>query len=63
MEYKIRTLREEIGMSQEKLSEKSGVSRATVHMIETGKASDVKIETLSKIANALGHPISDLFLI
>ena len=62
MQYKIKELREKARLSQTALAEKSGVSRATISIIESGKASDIKIETLSRIAGALGGNISYLFL-
>lgn len=62
MQYRIRELRDDARLSQAELAEKSGVSRATISIVESGKASDIKIETLSKIARALGRNISELFL-
>ena len=50
---KIKQTRESLKMSQEELSEKSGVSRATISKIENGLTEVVKLETLSKLANAL----------
>lgn len=61
MEFRLREVREEIGMSQEELSAKSGVSRTTISFIETGRTDCVKTDTLTKLADALGRKVSDLF--
>lgn len=42
------------------LARKSGVSRQTISGIYNNSAQNVKIETLCKIANALGIKIEDL---
>ena len=53
--------REELGWSQEKLSEESEVSRTTISDIETGKKVVVTNITLEKLANALGKKVTDIF--
>ncbi|MCW6653670.1 helix-turn-helix domain-containing protein [Aerococcaceae bacterium NML210727] len=58
---KIKQTRESLKMSQEELSEKSGVSRATISKIENGLTEVVKLETLSKLANALKKDIKYFF--
>ena len=63
MVYNIKAVREEEGMSQEELSKKAGVSRSIISGLESGRASVTTTETLCKIADALGRPISDIFLI
>jgi len=60
--YKIRELREARKMSQEKLAETSGVSRATISGLETGANEITTTETLRKIAMALGVSVKDIFL-
>ena len=57
----LREYRESLGMSQEKLSEISTVSRTTISDIETGKKVVVTNVTLEKLANALGKKITDIF--
>ena len=60
MAFRIREVRESLGVSQEELAEKSGVSRATLWRLEMlGK--DAKVNTLNKIARALGVKVTDLF--
>ena len=49
------------GMSQDALSKKSGVSRATIARLESGEDFDVMASTLLKIANALGTTVDKLF--
>lgn len=63
MENKLKELREAKGMSQEELSKESGVARTIISYIETKKDVDVKLSTLSCLANALGERVSDIFLI
>lgn len=56
---KIAEIRKEKGLSQEQLSEMSGVSRVTIARLETG-CSSPKLPTLKAIADALGVSIDDL---
>ena len=46
----------------EQLSEKSGVSRATISALENGKAEITTTDTLLKLAKALNRRVSDIFL-
>ena len=62
MPYKVRDRRRELGMSQEELAEKSGVSRATISRLESGELLMVKTGTLIKLAEALECKVSDIFL-
>ena len=62
MEYKIRECREKAGLSQEQLSEKSGVSRAIISGLESGSIAVTTTKTLSKLAEAMGVKVSDIFL-
>lgn len=57
---KIRKLREEKGLSQEKLVAKGDLSRYTLYLIETGKTDNPSIKILNKIAIALGTTIEEL---
>lgn len=61
MQMRLREAREKIGMTQEELAQKSGVSRTTISMLENGRASCVKTVTLTKLADTLGQRVSDLF--
>lgn len=62
MGYKIREVRESIGMSQTELSEKSGISRGTISALENGTARTTTTKTLLCIANALGTTVDRIFL-
>jgi transcriptional regulator with XRE-family HTH domain len=55
----IRQCRENLGMSQNRLSQKSRVGQSSIHYIESEKNSPT-IDTLKKIAKALGVLPSEL---
>jgi len=55
----IRRTRCKLGITQETLSKKVGVGRSLISKIETGE-SDGSLQTLKKIATALGVTINDL---
>jgi transcriptional regulator with XRE-family HTH domain len=55
----ISQLRMERGMSQEVLSGLAGIARSHLAMIETGRK-NANVDTLWRIANALGMPLSEL---
>ena len=62
MVFRIREIRESKGVSQLELSEKSGVTRATLWRLESGENCEATTVTLTKIANALDVSVADLFL-
>lgn len=57
---KVERIKREI--SQETLSEISGVSRATISRIEKGNINSTKLGVLIKIADALDTNVIELFL-
>jgi len=61
MQYKIREYRKELKMSQLDLSRKSRVSRSIISGLENGTVTVTTTDTLSKIAEALGKKVSDIF--
>lgn len=61
MGYHIKELREAVGMTQEELASKSGVSRVTISALETKKECNTTSKTLRKIAEALGVTVDRLF--
>ena len=61
MGYKIKEIREEIGMTQAELSTKSGVSRTIINGLETGRTTTTTTDTLKKIAAALDKKVSEIF--
>ena len=60
---RLKEMRVERGMSQEELSEKSGISRATISKIENDEKAAVNTKTIFKLADVLGVKPSDLFLL
>ena len=61
MGYKIKEVREKQGITQEELANKSGVSRAIIASLENDDNASTTTKTLSKIAQALGVPVSHIF--
>ena len=56
----IKKYRTELGISQDKLSKLAGITLHTITKIESGATPDPRIETVKKIADALGVSIDDL---
>jgi len=56
----IKKYRNKLGVSQDKLSKLANVTLHTLTKIESGATSDPRIETVNKIANALGVKLDDL---
>jgi DNA-binding XRE family transcriptional regulator len=61
MGYRIKERREELRMSQEELSKKSGVNRTTISALETGKTDQVLTGTLIALAKALDTTVDKIF--
>lgn len=61
MKNRLRALREQIGVTQEELSRKSGVSRPTISAIESNQEYITTNITLEKIARAIDFKVSDIF--
>ncbi|MDZ7785717.1 MAG: helix-turn-helix transcriptional regulator [Candidatus Saccharibacteria bacterium] len=57
---KIKQLREDLGLSREKLARLADVSNNTLINIESGKQQNPTIETMKKIAKALNVSIEEL---
>ena len=51
---RLRQLREQRGFSLAKVARLSGMTRQAVHRIETGENTNPKIDTIARIAQALG---------
>lgn len=62
MQLNLRHVRRSLNVTQDALSKKSGVSRATISYLESGAATDTTVGTLTKLADALGIEVSALFL-
>jgi transcriptional regulator with XRE-family HTH domain len=56
----IKKYREKKGISQDKLSKLAGITLHTIAKIESGATPDPRIETVKKIADALGVSVDDL---
>jgi len=56
----LRKLRETKGLSQEKLARLADVANNTIIKIEAGKNKNPTLETLRKIAKALGVSVDEL---
>ena len=61
MGFKIKEHRQMIGMSQEELATKSGVSRSIISGLESGRVAITSTKTIEKIAQALNKRVSDIF--
>lgn len=61
MAYRIKELREKKKLTQEQLSQKSGVSRTTIANLESNKEHEPMVGTLKALAAALDVPVSKLF--
>lgn len=61
MGYKIKDCRRQLNISQEELSRRSGVSRTIISGLESGSITVTKTDTLTRIANALGKRVGDIF--
>jgi len=57
----LRSLREKNNLTLKDLSDKSGVGQSTISDIETGNSKSPRMNTLSKLAKALGVSINDFF--
>ena len=62
MGFRIKQLREAQNLTQEELSEKSGVSRGTICALEKGEERTTTTKTLLKLAKALDSTVDQLFL-
>ena len=60
MGNRIRTLRNQMGLSQEKLALRAGIDRTYLAGIESGKR-NATITSIEKIVNALEISLSDFF--
>ncbi len=51
----VKRQRSEMGLSQERLAELAGLSRATINELETGKLSNLSLTRAERLANLLGY--------
>ena len=58
---KLKLYRRKIGLTQEELAKKSGISRTTISALENGKQETTTNTTIIALAGALGISAGDLF--
>ena len=63
MGYRLKEIREEKGLTQERLEELSGVSRQTISAIENNTNYQAKSGTLLALANAMGITVDKIFFV
>lgn len=56
----LKRMREQLGWTQQKLADESGVDRATINQVEGGRRSPT-IATLESLAGAMGAEVADFF--
>jgi transcriptional regulator with XRE-family HTH domain len=61
VEYRVKEIRENAGITQEDLAIKAGVSRTIISGLESGAVKETSTRTLRRIADALGKSVSELF--
>lgn len=54
--FRVKTAREEMGLTQPQLAKKAGISDGHLSKIETGKTTNPTRQTVKKLANALEVP-------
>ena len=62
MENTIKARRKELGLSQEELAKRCGVTRQTINAIENNKY-DPTLALAMRLARLLGQPVEELFLL
>ena len=62
MRNKIKELRKDMGMRQEDLADKTGVTRQTINAIENNKYNPT-LELAMKLAKLLNAPVEDIFFL
>ncbi|MBU5451400.1 helix-turn-helix transcriptional regulator [Acetivibrio sp. MSJd-27] len=62
MKNNIKIFRKKQNMTQQKLSEISGVSRPYISLLESEKVKTIKLSTMESISKALEKNISEIFL-
>lgn len=59
--FAIKKFREEQGLTQAQLAEKSGVTRATINALENNEAYITTTKTVLNVARALGKTVGEIF--
>ena len=63
MKNRVKEFREKLGLTQEELAQKSGVSRTTISGFENGSIEITTNTTMEKIAEALGKKTKNVFFL
>lgn len=58
----VRQRRDALGLSQEELAERIGVTQEAISRIERGATSTPRRDTLERLARGLGVPLADLYI-
>ena len=61
MKNKVKEYREKENLTQEELSQKSGVSRNTISSLETGTNTNVTYDVMQRLAKALNRKVATIF--
>ena len=56
----LRKLREDRGLTMAELAKKAQITDAYIAQLETGKKTNPSLETLKRLARALGVPVTEL---
>lgn len=59
----LRSLRARHGLDQKGLAERAGVPAITIYFIESGRTRSPKIETLHRLAQSVGEPVTSLLAV
>lgn len=63
MENQVKRVREQLGLTQEDLSKKSGISRSVLANIENNRAKNYTAKTMIAIADALNKRVDEIFFV
>lgn len=63
MGYRVKEVRLAKKISQDELSKASGISRQTISDLESGEVVNTTTATLTKLADALGCKVGDIFIL
>lgn len=61
--YKVRERRESLGLTQEELAKRAGISRQTIIAIESDMEVPTSTTTLIRLAKSLMCKVSDIFIV
>lgn len=62
MDNKLKQIRNEKNITQQELSEKSGIARSIISELENGHSESITTKTMVALAKALGVPVKDIFI-